>query len=127
MNLGIILRPLLPLVFSEDPSGSSQGAHRRGEGEGVRGRHLAGVITSTPYDGGPVEQRDLLSCIHCAYTWVPRPGSGRLRGYCMRCAGFLCGRPACTALGCVHREQLLENIEAARALNFVPISVAFND
>lgn len=81
----------------------------------------SGTLISTPADGGPVVVSDTVSCVHCAFTWQFIPGSGRRRGWCMKCHGIVCGRPACVALGCVHREQLLDNIEAGRALDFVPV------
>lgn len=50
-------------------------------------------------------------CCHCQATWVHAPGSGRLRGYCQNCNGFVCG-PGCAA--CVPLERRLENLEAGR-------------
>jgi hypothetical protein len=41
------------------------------------------------------EQRQ---CVHCQFTWEYRPGSGITRGYCLRCNGFVCGRPECEAM-----------------------------
>jgi hypothetical protein len=41
------------------------------------------------------EQRQ---CVHCQYCWTYRPGSGHRRGYCLRCDGWLCGRPECVAM-----------------------------
>lgn len=75
-----------------------------------RGRGSATLI-STPYEGGRVVECDLVQCSHCAYQrkWVP--GSGRKWGWCGRCHGFLCGRPACNARGCVTMEQELDLIE----------------
>jgi hypothetical protein len=81
----------------------------------------SGILITTPYEGGPVVIEDTVSCIHCAYTWVWRPGSGKRRGWCTRCNGIVCGRPHCAALGCVHRERLLENIEQGKPLGHVPI------
>ena len=36
-------------------------------------------------------------CVHCQYTWIYQPGSGHRRGWCLKCNGLLCGRPACAA------------------------------
>lgn len=38
---------------------------------------------------------DLLQCVHCQFVWRVRPGSGRRRGFCTRCQGVTCGKPAC--------------------------------
>lgn len=53
-------------------------------------------------------------CCHCQATWVHQPGSGKLRGYCQQCMGFVCG-PACAE--CVPIERRLENSEAGRPEN----------
>jgi hypothetical protein len=87
----------------------------------------SGILISTPLDGGPPTTIVTVSCIHCAYTWLYRPGSGKRRGWCMKCHGILCGRPHCVAMGCVHREQLLENIEAGRPDNYQPIIASVPD
>lgn len=34
-------------------------------------------------------------CVHCQFLWTYQPGSGTRRGYCLRCDGWLCGRPEC--------------------------------
>lgn len=39
--------------------------------------------------------RDFLQCVHCQGVWEVSPGSGRRRGFCTRCAGPVCGTPAC--------------------------------
>lgn len=46
---------------------------------------------------GPVVERDTLSCVHCGGHWVVVPGSGRTRGWCMKCKGPTCGKQACCA------------------------------
>jgi hypothetical protein len=40
-------------------------------------------------------EADTLQCVHCGGHWVVRPGSGRRRGYCMRCSGVTCGAEPC--------------------------------
>lgn len=84
----------------------------------------SGILVSTPQDSDRVVTADTVACIHCGYNWVWQPGSGKRRGFCMKCNGLVCGRPACVQLGCVHREQLLDNIEAGKPLNHTPISVS---
>jgi len=84
----------------------------------------AGEVTIDPHDGGPIERRPILACGHCDYHWVPEPGSGRIRGFCMLCGKLVCGRPYCRKLGCTHWEQRLDNLEAGKPLDFRPITVS---
>jgi hypothetical protein len=36
-----------------------------------------------------------LQCFHCGTHWIPMKGSGRMRGFCHRCNGVLCGADPC--------------------------------
>ena len=76
----------------------------------VRGR-AAGTLIVHPKDGGREVQRDTVQCVHCSYSWVYLPGSGRIRGWCWRCHGIICGQPCCEARGCVSLEQELVLLE----------------
>lgn len=79
--------------------------------------------TATYYDPGsdrPILEVGTLSCCHCGGQWIPRPGSGVVRGFCQNCNGFVCG-PGCAA--CVPVEQYLENMEKGRPDTFRPIIV----
>ena len=33
------------------------------------------------------EVANTLACVHCGAQWVPMPGSGKVRGFCMKCMG----------------------------------------
>lgn len=55
---------------------------------------------------------DTVQCQHCGAHWVPERGSGRVRGWCMRCNGPTCGAEPCETT-CQTQEQLIEAIEAA--------------
>lgn len=56
-------------------------------------RRPAGYIR---IDGdGPVVEHDTMQCVHCGAHWIVVPGSGRTRGWCMRCNGPHCGGQAC--------------------------------
>lgn len=55
-----------------------------------------------------VQVADTLQCVHCGGHWVPRAGSGTVRGWCPRCSGPVCG-PTCAA--CVPFEQRLDRAE----------------
>lgn len=79
-----------------------------------------GYMVSTGPDGEIVEA-DTLQCVHCGCHFAVEPGSGKIRGYCGSCNGPTCG-PKCQA--CVPVDQLLENIEQGRSLDFRPIIVA---
>lgn len=46
-----------------------------------------------------------VSCVHCQYTWIYKPGSGKKRGWCYNCNGFICG-PKC--IECIPYEKKLE-------------------
>jgi hypothetical protein len=78
--------------------------------DGHTARRPHGVLYVVHEDGRR-EERDILTCAHCQYTWPLVPGSGRTRGWCRLCAGPLCGkRPCMTA--CVPYERMIERIEA---------------
>lgn len=70
---------------------------------------MRGTLISTPIDGGKVVQSDTVQCVHCQAVWQWKPGSGKTRGFCLKCNGFFCG-PQCEA--CVPIEQVIENLEA---------------
>lgn len=70
---------------------------------------------------GRVSESETHLCCHCGGHFVMQKGSGRLRGFCTRCNGLICG-PACA--NCVPAEQLLENIEAGRAEDYRRIIAA---
>ena len=44
---------------------------------------------------GPLVERDTLQCCHCGGHWMVIPGSGRTRGYCLKCAAVHCGGQGC--------------------------------
>lgn len=78
---------------------------------------LRGVLVSTPYEGGPTQQLDLVQCCHCQRVWAYQRGSGVERGWCMNCSGITCGSRECDV--CVPAEQLIKNLEAG-----MPFAVA---
>lgn len=59
-------------------------------------------------DGNQVA--DTIQCVHCGRHWVPIKGSGRVRGFCMKCNGMVCGRKTCHT--CIPSEKRLEIREA---------------
>lgn len=87
------------------------------------GQHTApdhlriGTLQTIPHDGGPTVTEDLVCCVHCGYIWSWSPGSGRVRGWCMKCNGLLCGRKCCRQRPCQHWMHGIENIEAGRPEN----------
>ena len=84
-------------------------------------RREAGVVTiCDPDSDKPICEVATLQCVHCGGHWIPTPGSGRVRGFCQNCYGFVCGL-GCQA--CVPTELLLENMEKGRPLDFKPICV----
>jgi hypothetical protein len=81
---------------------------RTDESNTVRRPH--GVLYAVHFDGS-LEERDILVCRHCAYTWAVIPGSGKQRGWCRLCSGPLCGKTPCMT-SCVPYERMIEQIEA---------------
>jgi hypothetical protein len=79
----------------------------------------SGILISTPFDSDRVVICDTVQCCHCGRQWVYQKGSGRKRGFCLRCKGITCGNANCDA--CVPFEQQLENSEAGRPLHHRPI------
>lgn len=53
-----------------------------------------GYIRIDRPDGKPIE-RDTLQCVHCDKHWIVEPGSGRQRGWCVKCNGPVCGAERC--------------------------------
>ncbi len=71
----------------------------------------AGYIQITGLDGN-VTERHTLQCVHCGMHWVPEPGSGRVRGFCLRCHGVTCGKPVCDV--CLPYEARIELMEGTK-------------
>ncbi len=89
----------------------------------------------------PLLEMGTLQCVHCGGHFPARPpknvgvvvgpeeaarmaAAGRvMRGFCGRCNGPICS-PGCAT--CVPEEQMLDNIERGRPLDFVPASVSFS-
>lgn len=84
-------------------------------------RESGTIIVAGPNFEGPVLEAGTVQCVHCGRHWIRRPGSGIIRGWCMRCNGPICG-PQCEE--CVPQEQQIENIEQGRPLKFRPVRVA---
>lgn len=38
---------------------------------------------------------DTVQCVHCGGHYQVQPGSGKRRGFCLRCAGATCGSASC--------------------------------
>lgn len=71
----------------------------------------AGQIVISGPDG--VTEFDTLQCVHCGCHWIIKPGSGRLRGFCMNCAGPICGLQGCMQR-CYPFEKQLDDAESGR-------------
>lgn len=57
---------------------------------------------------GRVIECDTLQCVHCGMHWQHKPKSGKIRGYCYRCQGPICGSK-CQA--CYPQEKQLEDMD----------------
>jgi hypothetical protein len=62
-------------------------------------------------------------CVHCGRHVLCVRGSGKVRGYCARCAGFVCCEPGCPP-GCVPFGQWLENVERGLPPGHRPVRAA---
>jgi hypothetical protein len=69
------------------------------------------VIVSSP-DGPCDIQKETRQCVHCGNHWIYEPGSGRVRGWCMKCNGVTCGSKQCDP--CVPFEARIEIMEGAK-------------
>lgn len=58
---------------------------------------------------------ETLQCRHCQAHWVIQRGSGKQRGFCLKCMGPTCGAPACES-ECVPWEKMMERMEARQVL-----------
>lgn len=63
---------------------------------------------------GELTEGQTISCVHCQLSWMLVKGSGRVRGFCTNCMGYVCG-PAC--MECIPAERKIENLEAGLDLN----------
>lgn len=58
------------------------------------------------------QQSDYRQCVHCQTTWKVEPGSGKMRGFCTRCNGPICGPGCAECYGPFLK--VCEDIEAGR-------------
>ncbi len=68
---------------------------------------------------GTVEH-DVLKCVHCQYIWQVQPGSGRKRGFCLKCMGPTCGQEKCVP--CSPVEKQLDDAEKLARGGFGDVS-----
>lgn len=97
------------------------------------------LIITDPGTDRPLLEVATLQCVHCGQHFEAKPlkpaaslnitteeavirsaRGARIRGFCQNCNGPVCG-PGCAV--CVHVEQMLENIEQGRPLDYKPIIV----
>lgn len=55
-------------------------------------------------------ERDTVQCVHCGMHYIVQPGSGKQRGFCLKCMGATCGQAQCHT--CVTIAQRLDMHEA---------------
>lgn len=71
-----------------------------------------GTIIITDPDAPQEIHRDTLQCCHCQRIWVVEPGSGKQRGFCLKCNQVTCGSKECGE--CVPFEKKIELYEAGK-------------
>lgn len=59
-----------------------------------------------------VEVAVTLACVHCGHHFVSIRGSGKIRGFCLKCYGITCGNPACNE--CVPFERKIDLYEQSK-------------
>jgi hypothetical protein len=83
-------------------------------------RQMGEISIADPGSDKMLIRAGTFQCCHCGAHHRIRPGSGILRGWCHRCSAFFCG-PSCEP--CVPTEQMIENIEQGRPLDFHPVRI----
>jgi len=74
-------------------------------------RRPSGEFVERSLDTGRIlDAGQTLTCTHCGRIWQVKPGSGRERGWCLRCGGPTCGAKECTER-CVPYERQMELME----------------
>lgn len=73
-----------------------------------------------PQRAQPLLRIGTVACVHCGMHFPVRPGSGKVRGFCTRCMGPVCG-PGCAE--CVPIERRLDNEEAGKPPDYRRILV----
>ena len=63
-------------------------------------------------DGREVAQTK--QCPHCQEHFISQKGSGKLRGFCMRCMAVTCGKQACHV--CIPFEKKIEALEKGKPI-----------
>lgn len=61
-------------------------------------------------------------CCHCGGHFMISPGSGKVRGFCVKCGSVTCGAHQCDP--CLPTEMWIDNVEAGRPLDFRRIQSA---
>ena len=81
------------------------------------GRVKSSYEISGPLLPGQDSGGDMLMCVHGGEHWRIVPGSGMVRGFCLRCNGPTCGKEKCETR-CIPFEQAIEQIEReGRSIN----------
>lgn len=76
----------------------------------IIGHKPNGYFETSTGDGTRIEG-ETQQCVHCQGFWEYRPGSGTVRGWCLRCNGFLCNQPSCAA----QQRQLMARFPGERS------------
>lgn len=72
-------------------------------------------LVITERDDGKITETPTMQCRHCGKHWTVVPGSGRERGWCMKCAGPVCGAKTCMDT-CLPFEKRLDLYEAGKLI-----------
>ena len=75
-------------------------------------RHADGaaIVVDPTLNSGREVHVDTKMCCHCGNHFPYKKGSGRIRGFCMRCMKMTCGSPRCDE--CFPIEERMDYYEA---------------
>ena len=74
--------------------------------------------------GDTNREGETLQCVHCGKHWIREPGSGRRRGFCLKCHGVTCGGQECVAV-CLPFEARIDLEEGSQSIANHPYRDAF--
>lgn len=119
---------MLDLSLSTAPEYAIAGAKQRDLRRSAPPGKRRSVMVSRDRERDRETVTEYVMCCHCGRHWQYQVGSGRLRGFCLRCNDITCGPLCPVGDNCVPVQQFLENLERGLTLQEAcrhrPISVS---
>jgi hypothetical protein len=88
---------------------------------GLSARDVAHVPHAVAVPEGTVHEADALGCAHCQQAILLQPGRVSPKGWCAKCAAYLCESPLCNTICAPFAKQLDDAEVAARTLVGQPV------